>query len=1138
MRRFISVFAVGALMMSALAPSALAVHSSFPTPANPSAGASVISSFNAAKSNSGRLAQSDAGLLARTDKQMVNVMVKLDVDALASYAGGVKNLRATSPSVTGQPLKDGATANNAYMTYLLSKAKSARDQAQARIAKITLGQTFLVAYGGFAARLPANQAKDLLKIPGVAAVQLDSVNQPLVDYSPHYIGADQVWTSLGGSIHAGEGTVLADIDTGIWPEHPMLADDGIPNPGGGPFACDFGLSGETNDAAFACNDKMLGAYAFLDTNLSATGPGLPGEYCPDSAHCSARDADGHGTHTSTTAAGDVVSSAVMLGVERGPVSGIAPGASVIEYRVCDTDGCFESDSTAAVQQAILDGVDDINFSIGGGANAYGDPVELAFLDAYAAGISVNASAGNSGPGAATAEHGGPWTNTVGASTWNKSFNSTLHLTATGGSAPLFLDITGVTVTAGITSATPVVLASAAPYSDATCASDPTSGSEFAGEIIVCMRGGNARVDKGYRVFLGGGAGMILSNQNAGTTDLESDNHFLPAIHVNFNSDAVQTFVSTHTGVMATWAAGTLGPALGDEMASFSSRGPESDFIKPDISAPGVQIMAGNSPKHLFSPSDGLGPNDELYQAIAGTSMAGPHAAGTALLIRAAHPSWTPGQIKSAMMTSAAHDGVKEDGTTPVDPFDNGGGALRANRAVTPTVTFDVTATAYYSSANDPLHRVDLNLPSIDAPDMQGIVTTVRTARNVTNHTVTLDLSASGAGVSVSPHVLTIAPFHEASFTVKMNATSLADGQHFGWITLNSRTAGDLDATLPVAFNKQPSSAITFSNSCDTTSIAVGDSASCEVSATNYVSSDAHVQIRVKANTNGAKVTSYAPAHKRGNGFLINATLDPALPPPVETLFNPADDTLFDLSGYPSLQVPGFGDETIVNLALNYGVRFGDVVYDTIGVTSDGYLVLGGGTAADVAFVPQDMPDANRPNGVIAPYWTDFDMSGASVPPTGGSGGGFYVASFDCYVTGDHCAYEFEWANVPIWGTTDTRTFAVWMYTDDFLGAYPYDNNELVYGTPVAGDALTPMNVGAEDALGLTAAQLGVDDTGTTAPAADGYYVFTGNSTPGGTITVDYNLVGKHPSNGTLSATMTSDQTVGTAKLVTPYNIHN
>src|SRR5205807_4436340 len=175
--------------------------------------------------------------------------------------------------------------------------------------------------------------------------------------------------------------------------------------------------------------------------------------------CSARDPEGHGTHTSSTAAGDRVDSAMLFGVERGPVSGVAPGARVIMYRVCIAQGCFNSDSVAAVQQGIKDDIDVINYSISGGGNPYTDAVELAFLDAFHAGISVNASAGNSGPGAATVDHGGPWVTTVGASTSNRFFTSTLHLTADGGAT---FDMPGVTVTNGITTATPVVLSQNIP----------------------------------------------------------------------------------------------------------------------------------------------------------------------------------------------------------------------------------------------------------------------------------------------------------------------------------------------------------------------------------------------------------------------------------------------------------------------------------------------------------------------------------------------------------------------------------------------------------------------------------------------------------------------------------------------------
>ena len=156
-------------------------------------------------------------------------------------------------------------------------------------------------------------------------------------------------------------------------------------------------------------------------------------------------------------------------------------------------------------------------------------------------------------------------------------------------------------------------------------------------------------------------------------------------------------MSGHTNVMATWASGSAVAAQGDVMASFSSRGPEADFIKPDVTAPGVQILAGNTPQPASVDSGAPGQN---YQAIAGTSMSSPHASGTSLLLKAAHPTWTPGQIKSALMTSSVQSVVKENGVTPADPFDRGAGSIRANRAVMPTVTFDVTPQAYYQSAND------------------------------------------------------------------------------------------------------------------------------------------------------------------------------------------------------------------------------------------------------------------------------------------------------------------------------------------------------------------------------------------------------------------------------------------------------
>ena len=169
-----------------------------------------------------------------------------------------------------------------------------------------------------------------------------------------------------------------------------------------------------------CNNKLVGGDAFLDTYNAVE----VGEVFPDTA----RDSNGHGTHTASTAAGNADVSASIFGIDRGIVSGVAPGAWIATYKVCGAEGCFPSDSIAAVQQGLLDGIDVINYSIGGGGDPFIDPVELAFLDAYAAGVFVSASAGNDGPDASTVEHLGPWVTTVGASTQTRTFTSQLTLT--------------------------------------------------------------------------------------------------------------------------------------------------------------------------------------------------------------------------------------------------------------------------------------------------------------------------------------------------------------------------------------------------------------------------------------------------------------------------------------------------------------------------------------------------------------------------------------------------------------------------------------------------------------------------------------------------------------------------------------
>ena len=196
--------------------------------------------IQAFKSASAQVAKSDPALLARTDAQPINVLVKLDVDGAATYAGGVEGFSATSPTVTGKKLKENKAAVGKYRAYVRSVNDAAAATIVSAVPKATVVSSYDVAYGGVLVRLPAASAKTLLAIPGVVAIQQDTLEQPLTDTTPTFIGATEAWKSLGGSTTAGQGVKVGVLDTGIWPEHPMLADPGIPFPGGGPYGCEFG----------------------------------------------------------------------------------------------------------------------------------------------------------------------------------------------------------------------------------------------------------------------------------------------------------------------------------------------------------------------------------------------------------------------------------------------------------------------------------------------------------------------------------------------------------------------------------------------------------------------------------------------------------------------------------------------------------------------------------------------------------------------------------------------------------------------------------------------------------------------------------------------------------------------------------
>jgi subtilisin family serine protease len=1071
----------------------------------PGGGVSEATSYMAQKSITGRLAQTDPSVLKLTGTEPVPVMVKLDYDALSSYLGNVAGFAATSPQVTGHPLNPDSTASKKYLGYVHGVENTFTSALRSAVPAATVGDAYEGVYGGVAVRVPADQVSQLLSLPGVAAVQSDTLHKlnadPVNDDDASFIGANAAYDALGSSETAGKGVIIADVDTGVWPEHPSFAarsDLASPPPtaDGHARSCNFGTNPLTG-VPFACNDKLIEGQVFLDTYNSINHD----ELYPTSA----RDSNGHGTHTTSTAGGNPIAHPTLFGVDRGPIQGIAPGAYLMSYKALGPKGGYDSDLVGAIEQAIYDGADVINYSIGPNTpqNAYTAPDDLAFLDAFDAGVFVSASAGNSGPG--TASHLGPWEMTVGATTLQRAFTSTATLTASDGAT---MTISGASIMPGISSPTPVVEASDAPYSDSLCG-HPAAAGTFTGKIVICVRGGTnaagaiGRAQKGFDVAQGGAAGMFLINPVV--EDIETDNHFLPAVHFDAPAgNQLQSFMSSHTGVTATFTAGQKSVGQGDVMAAFSSTGPGGDFLKPDIAAPGVQILAGNTP----TPTDvASGPSGQLYQAIAGTSMSAPHITGSAALVLALHPGMTPAEVKSTLMMTANTDVVQANGTTPATPFDDGAGRVDLSGVIDPGLVLNVTQPQMDAVLSDSLHRIDLNEPSVYDPSLPGKVTTTRTFTNITSRPETYDVTATSTlpgGVTVSPSTIHVGPGESAVVRVTLNGVGGTVGKSYtGEIDLTQTKGGSNNLHLPVSFTPSDASSaplVTVTSSCDPSTISVRAQTTCSAKVQNNAFEAATVNATT-SSTSALKLVSTPSGVRVGQDMTFGpVSLAAATPPKPSVAAGSSPFGYFPLQTF-GITLQPIGDEQIVNFNVPSYVYDGQS-YSKLGIASDGYLVVGGGDGNDIKATPPNIPNPARPNNVLAPFWNDLDGGAGAI-----AGQGYRIGLLSA---GTQRWIVVQWNEHPFGQSTSTvETFQVWIGLNGKQDiSFTYDPAH-----PLT-DPGTPFQVGAEDISG----EFGNSVPGI--PSAD-LVVSSTPAVPGGSATFTSTWRGVSPGTATVETDVTS-----------------
>ncbi|XP_020874639.1 subtilisin-like protease SBT4.12 isoform X1 [Arabidopsis lyrata subsp. lyrata] len=484
-----------------------------------------------------------------------------------------------------------------------------------------LVRSYKRSFNGFAARLTESERTLIAEMEGVVSVFPNKMLQLQTTTSWDFMGLKQ-GNNIKRNPAVESDTIIGVIDSGITPESLSFSDKGFGPP---PKKWKGVCSGGKN---FTCNNKLIGARDYTSEGT--------------------RDTSGHGTHTASTAAGNAVVDASFFGIGNGTVRGGVPASRIAAYKVCTPSGCSSEALLSAFDDAIADGVDLITISIGFTfASIFeDDPIAIGAFHAMDKGILTVSSAGNSGPNPTTVSHVAPWIFTVASSTTNRGFITKVVLgngkTLVGRSVNAF-DMKGKKY--------PLVYGKSAASSacDAKtaglCAPACLNKSRVKGKILVCAG------PSGFKIAKSVGAIAVISKS---TRPDVAFTHHLPASDLqpkDFKS-LVSYIESQDSPKAALLKTETIFNRTSPVVASFSSRGPNTiavDILKPDITAPGVEILAAFSPDGEPSQDD---TRHVKYSVSSGTSMSCPHVAGVAAYVKTFHPKWSPSMIQSAIMTTA------------------------------------------------------------------------------------------------------------------------------------------------------------------------------------------------------------------------------------------------------------------------------------------------------------------------------------------------------------------------------------------------------------------------------------------------------------------------------------------------------
>ncbi|KAE8718058.1 Cucumisin [Hibiscus syriacus] len=527
-------------------------------------------------------------------------------------------------------------------------------------------------FNGFAAKLTKDEANKLREKDGVVSVFLSQKKQLHTTRSWDFMGLNK--KVLRSFIESD--IIVGMLDTGIWPESQSFNDTGLgPIPNKWKGTCQ-------SSANFTCNKKIIGAKYYR----------ADGDSNPNYDFRSPRDSEGHGTHTSSTAAGGFVNKASLYGLAKGTARGGVPSARIAVYKICWSDGCSDVDILAAFDDAIADGVDIISLSVGSifSSDYFDDPIAIGAFHSMKNGILTSNSAGNSGPRLATITNFSPWSLSVAASTIDRKFITRVKLgngeiyegtsintfDLDGKMYPFIAGAAATNTSQGYTS-----------EDSRYCDPETLNKTLVEGKIVFCDYDSNGEgpVEAGAvgAVFQSGdfkdlvfAYGLPLSNLN-----LDDGRHVLNYVNTTENPTATIFKTEVKDNQFAPF------------VVSFSSRGPNpvtADILKPDLTAPGVDILAAWSEAASLTDTE-----DDTrivpYNIISGTSMSCPHATGAAAYVKSFHPTWSPAAIKSALMTTAFP--MSSENNLEAE-FAYGAGHINPARAARPGLIYDAGETDF------------------------------------------------------------------------------------------------------------------------------------------------------------------------------------------------------------------------------------------------------------------------------------------------------------------------------------------------------------------------------------------------------------------------------------------------------------